>query len=283
MADTTLPTPVPATLPSPIQRESAFVRNLRAMLMVWRRDIIRLFRMPTRIISGVAQPLLFLFVLGAGLESAIGAQGAAGVDYQQYLFPGILAMSVITSALFSAIAIVWDREFGFLREMLVAPVTRGTLVFGKALGGGSVAVVQGLVLVLAAPLVGVSFTVQSFVQMVGFLLLLAFALTAFGIVVASRMERMESFQMVMALVMQPMIFLSGAIFPLDALPGWLAVLTRLNPATYGVDGIRRVVLPDTQPLTILGWVVPLWADAVITLGFGVVMLTMAVQLFGKTE
>jgi ABC-2 type transport system permease protein len=253
------------------------------MMMVWRRDIIRLFRMPTRIISGVAQPLLFLFVLGAGLENAIGAQGAAGVDYQQYLFPGILAMSVLTSALFSAIAIVWDREFGFMREMLVAPVSRGSLVFGKALGGGSVAVVQGLVLVVAAPFVGVSFTVVSFLEMVGFLLLLAFALTAFGIVIASRMERMESFQMVMALVLQPMLFLSGAIFPLEALPTWLAVITRLNPATYGVDAIRRVVLPEAAPLTLFDWVVPLWADAAITLSFGVAMLALAVRLFGKTE
>jgi ABC-2 type transport system permease protein len=283
MADAAVPAPVPATLPSEVRHEGAFVRNFRAMMMVWRRDIIRLFRMPTRIISGVAQPLLFLFVLGAGLENAIGAQGAAGVDYQQYLFPGILAMSVLTSALFSAIAIVWDREFGFMREMLVAPVSRGSLVFGKALGGGSVAVVQGLVLVVAAPFVGVSFTVVSFLEMVGFLLLLAFALTAFGIVIASRMERMESFQMVMALVLQPMLFLSGAIFPLEALPTWLAVITRLNPATYGVDAIRRVVLPEAAPLTLFDWVVPLWADAAITLSFGVAMLALAVRLFGKTE
>jgi ABC-2 type transport system permease protein len=266
-----------------MHHEGAVVRNMRAILMVWRRDIIRLFRMPTRIISGIAQPLLFLFVLGAGLEAAIGAQGAAGVSYQQYLFPGILAMSVLTSALFSAIAIVWDREFGFMREMLVAPVSRSSLVLGKALGGGSVAVVQGLVLVVFAPIVGVSFTVLSFFEMVFFLLLLAFSLTAFGIVIASRMQRMESFQMVMALVLQPMLFLSGAIFPLNQLPDWLAVITRLNPATYGVDAIRRVVVPDATPLTILDWVVPLWADAVITLGFGVAMLTLAIKLFGKTE
>jgi ABC-2 type transport system permease protein len=285
MADTTIPVPssVPTTAPSEMQHEGTVIRNVRAMLMVWRRDIIRLFRMPTRIISGIAQPLLFLFVLGAGLEAAIGAQGAAGVSYQQYLFPGILAMSVLTSALFSAIAIVWDREFGFMREMLVAPVSRSSLVLGKALGGGSVAVVQGLVLVVFAPIVGVSFTVASFFEMVLFMLLLAFSLTAFGIVIASRMQRMESFQMVMALVLQPMLFLSGAIFPLTALPAWLAVITRLNPATYGVDAIRRVVVPDAAPLTILDWVVPLWADAVITLGFGIAMLTLAIQLFGKTE
>jgi len=281
MADAALSTPLPAT--TPIRREGAMVRNLRAVLMVWVRDLIRLKRPPTRIVTGVAQPLLFLFVLGAGLEHLIGTQRAGGVNYQQYLFPGILAMSVLTSSLFSAIAIVWDREFGFMREMLVAPVSRSTLVFGKALGGGSVAVVQGLILVFAAPIVGVDLTVGSFFAMVGFLLLLAFALTSFGIVVASRMQRMESFQMVMALVLQPMIFLSGAIFPLVDLPKWLAVVTRLNPATYGIDAIRRVLLPNIAPLTIFGWVVPLWADALITLAFGTTMLTLAVRLFAQTE
>jgi ABC-2 type transport system permease protein len=283
MAETTMQTDIPATAPVETHRDGPFIRNVRAAMMVWRRDIIRLFRMPTRLISGIAQPLLFLFVLGAGLEAAIGDRGAAGVDYQQYLFPGILAMSVITSALFSSMAIVWDREFGFMREMLVAPVSRSTLVLGKALGGGTVSVVQGIVLVAVAPVVGVSFSVGSFFAMLGLLLLLAFALTAFGIVIASRMQRMESFQMVMALVMQPMIFLSGAIFPLVALPAWLGVITRLNPATYGVDAIRRVVLPNAAPLTIFDWIVPIWADALITLTFGAVMLALAVKLFAKTE
>ena len=282
MAETALPAHLDRAS-SELRRQGPIARNRRAVLMVWRRDVIRLFRMPTRIISGIAQPLLFLFVLGAGLENAIGSRGAAGLDYQQYLFPGILAMSVLTSALFSAIAIVWDREFGFMREMLVAPVSRATLVLGKALGGGTVSVVQGVVLVAVAPLVGVSLSVGSFFAMLGLLLLLAFSLTAFGIVIASRMQRMESFQMVMALVMQPMLFLSGAIFPLVALPDWLGVVTRLNPATYGVDAIRRVVLPSAAPLTLFDWVVPIWADALITLTFGAAMLTLAVKLFAKTE
>jgi ABC-2 type transport system permease protein len=282
MADTVLPA-FPATTPIGTHQNGPLVRNARAIVMVWMRDLIRLKRTPTRIVTGIAQPLLFLFVLGAGLQHLIGAQRAGGVDYQQYLFPGILAMSVLTSALFSAIAIVWDREFGFMREMLVAPVSRSSLVFGKALGGGSVAVVQGLILVVVAPLVGVHLTVGRFFAMLGFLLLLAFALTAFGIVIASRMQRMESFQMVMALVLQPMLFLSGAIFPLVALPKWLGVITRLNPATYGIDAIRRVLLPQIAPLTIFDWTVPLWADALFTLIFGTLMLTVAVQLFAKTE
>src|ERR1700683_1436424 len=137
MADAVLPARLPASAPL-IRREGALLRNVRAVQMVWIRDLIRLKRTPTRIVTGIAQPLLFLFVLGAGLEHLIGSQRAGGVNYQQYLFPGILAMSVLTSALFSAIAIVWDREFGFLREMLVAPVRRSSLVLGKALGGGSV-------------------------------------------------------------------------------------------------------------------------------------------------
>lgn len=281
MADAVLPA-VATTTPI-THREGPLVRNIRAIGMVWIRDLIRLKRTPTRIVTGIAQPLLFLFVLGAGLQHLIGTQRAGGVNYQQYLFPGILAMSVLTSALFSAIAIVWDREFGFMREMLVAPVSRASLVFGKALGGGSVAVVQGVILVVVAPLVGVDLTVGRFFAMLGFLLLLAFALTAFGIVIASRMQRMESFQMVMALVLQPMLFLSGAIFPLVALPKWLGVVTRLNPATYGIDAIRRVLLPNIAPLTIFSWTVPLWADALFTLLFGVLMLSLAVRLFAKTE
>ena len=152
MADAALPRTVTAPAPLPVRRAGYLRRSLRAIRMVWVRDLIRLRRTPTRIVTGVAQPLLFLFVLGAGLEHLIGPQRAGGVNYQQYLLPGILAMSVLTSSLFSAIAIVWDREFGFMREMLVAPVSRSALVFGKALGGGSVAVLQGLILVVVAPI-----------------------------------------------------------------------------------------------------------------------------------
>jgi ABC-2 type transport system permease protein len=167
---------------------------------------------------------------------------------------------------------------------LVAPVSRTGLVLGKAVGGGSIAVVQGLILLFAAPLVGVSLTPFEFVQMFGLLLLLAFALNAFGIVIASRMQRMEGFQMVMTLVVNPMLFLSGAIFPTEGLPTWLTVLTRLNPVTYGVDPIRRVMLgDDAVPLTWGDWVVPIWLEVLIVLTLGVAMLALAVRSFRKTE
>jgi ABC-2 type transport system permease protein len=273
-----------AGAPVSTRREGRLARNLRTIGMVWQRELIRFVRSPARIVSGLAQPVLFLFVLGAGIEPLVGDRSAGGVDYQEFIFPGVVAMSVLFSSLFSAISIVWDREFGFLREMLVAPVSRTGLVLGKAVGSGTVAVLQGLVLLTAAPIVGVDLDPVEFVEMFGLLLLLAFALNAFGIVIASRMQRMESFQMVMSLVINPMLFLSGAIFPLEGLPTWLEVATRVNPATYGVDPIRRVMLgSDAAPLTFGDWVVPIWIEVLIVLALGTAMLAIAVRSFRKTE
>jgi ABC-2 type transport system permease protein len=272
------------TAPAPaVSRRGALHRNIRTIGMVWERELIRFRRSSARIITGLAQPVLFLFILGAGLSRAIGNTGAAGVEYQQYLFPGVIAMSVLFTSLFSAISIVWDREFGFLREMLVAPVSRTALVLGKAVGGGSVSVAQGLILLLAAPIVDVDLGFVELVQMVGLLLLLAFSLTAFGIVMASRMQRIESFQVVMSLVVNPMLFLSGAIFPLEGLPDWLHWATRINPATYGVDPIRRVVLGDAGALTINGEIVPIWTEVLVVLALGSAMLALAVRSFRQAE
>jgi ABC-2 type transport system permease protein len=266
------------------RRGGRIARNLATITMVWQREMIRFFRMPSRIITGLAQPLIFLFILGAGLDPLVGDRTAGGIDYQEFIFPGVIAMSILFSSLFSAISIVWDREFGFLREMLVAPVSRVGLVLGKAVGGGSIAVVQGLILLIAAPLIGVTLNPLEFVEMFGLLLLLAFSLNAFGIVIASRMQRMEGFQMVMTLVVNPMLFLSGAIFPTEGLPTWLEVLTRLNPVTYGVDPIRRVMLgSDASPLTWGGWVVPIWLEVLIVLTLGTAMLAIAVHRFRQTE
>jgi ABC-2 type transport system permease protein len=276
------PTPVSAA-GATAHRQATLTRNGRTIGMVWQRELIRLRRTPTRIITGLAQPIIFLFIMGAGLGQLIQQGVPGGFDYQQFLFPGILSMSIITSALFSAVSIVWDREFGFMREMLVAPVSRTSIVLGKALGGGTVAVVQGLILIVAAPIVGVDLTVGRLFLLVVSLLLLAYAMTAFGMVMATRIERMESFQMVMTLVMQPMIFLSGAVFPLQNLPTWLSVITHLNPATYAVDLVRRSVLPDAPGVEIAGWVVPMWAEALLVLAIGTALLALAVRLFSKTD
>lgn len=255
----------------------------RAVKVVWKRELIRFRRNKPRIVTSLAQPILFLFVLGTGLSHLI--PGGSGFDFRTFMFPGVISMTILFTAIFSAVSIVWDREFGFLREMLVAPVSRAGLVLGKAAGSGTVAAAQGLILLIAAPIVGVHLDAIQIIEVIPLLVLLAFSLTAFGIVIASRMQRMESFQMVMGLVVNPMLFLSGAIFPLTGLVTWLAVVTRLNPATYGIDPIRRVMLggQDAAPLTINGWVVPIWTEVLIVLTLGIAMLALAVRSFQKTE
>jgi ABC-2 type transport system permease protein len=273
------------TVPSPTAtgRRGSFGRTMRAVGIVARRELIRLRRMPGRVIAGFAQPLLYLLVLGAGMANLVGHGGINGATYQQFIFPGVIAMSVIATSLFAAIAIVWDREFGFMREMLVAPVSRAVLVGGKASGGMVVAVTQGLVLVVLAPFVDVHLSVVKVIELLGALALLAYAMTAVGILLASRMKRLESFQMVMALALQPMVFLSGAIFPLQRLPGWFAALCAINPAAYGVDLARRALLGSSFALTVNGHVVPVWVDVTILLAVGTALLVAATKILGTVE
>jgi ABC-2 type transport system permease protein len=279
-----------AGIDRPLTRTSPIRSELRTIAMVWERELIRFVRNRTRILTGLIQPLLFLFVLGYGMSSLVGS--TAGFDFKKFMFPGIVAMSVVTTAIFSAISIVWDREFGFLREMLVAPVRRSSLVVGKTLGGASVATVQGTIMLVLAPLIGVHLTPLLVVQVIGLELLMAVALTAFGVFVASRISRIEGFQVVMQLVLLPMLFLSGALFPLNNLPKWLTVLTRINPLTYAVAPLRQVVfeaqsIPPaaaarfSSQVTLFGHVLSIWTEVTIVVVFFAVFFALAVRGFSK--
>lgn len=286
----------PAVAPRRPSRPPAVRASLRTeartAAMVWRRELIRFTRQRARIVTGLVQPVLFLFVLGIGLAPLVGQTG--GVDFTQFVFPGVVAMSVVTTAIFSGASVVWDREFGFLREMLVAPVSRAALVVGKAAGGATVATLQGTVMLALAPFVGVRLTPLLVVQVLGAALLMAFALTTFGVFVASRITRMESFQVVMQFLLLPMIFLSGAMFPLAGLPTWLAALTRLNPLTYAVDPLRRLVfaVQDVPAaalerfgtgVTLFGRTLPVIVELGVVAGFAAVFLGLAVRSFGRPE
>ena len=151
-------------------------------------------------------------------------------------------MAILFSAVFGAMSIVWDREFGFLKEILVAPIDRSAVAIGKALGGATQAIIQGLILLILAPVIGIQLTVGSVLLLLPFLFVLAFALSALGVALASRMRSMQGFQVVMNFLVMPMFFLSGSLFPLTGLPEWMTVLTRLDPVTYGMDPIRRILL-----------------------------------------
>lgn len=269
------------TAPSPQSAVGGFVR---AVYIVWWRDVIRYGRDRVRLAASLAQPLLYLLIFGSGLSASLGAgfAGSSGMTYTQFMYPGIISMAILFTSIFAAMGIVWDREFGFLKELLVAPIERSAIAVGKALGGATQAVFQGAILLVLAPLVGVSLTVTSALLLLGFMSALAFGLSAMGVAIAARMRSMQGFQMVMNFLMMPMFFLSGALFPLVGLPGWMTVLTRLDPASYGIDPIRRTLLGEPAErlaLTIADQPVPIAAEVGVMLVFGLVFLAIAARSF----
>src|ERR1700733_1846758 len=244
-------------------------------------------------VSNLVLPLLFLFVLGSGLQQ-LSAASTHGVNLKTFIYPGILCIAVMFTAMFSAASIVWDREFGFLREMMVAPIRRSSIVIGKCLGGATVAGFQGVIVICLAGLVHVPYDPVLILGIFVLQLLLAFAITAFGVMIAVRIKQMQSFMGVMQMIVMPMFFISGALFPANGLPGWLTVLNRIDPLTYAVDPMRRLVFShlNISPLarhaldpglTWWGYHVPALLEAGVILGLGPVMLGIAIWEFSSTE
>jgi ABC-2 type transport system permease protein len=265
--------------------------DLRGIKVVWQRELIRFWRDRLRIVTSLLQPMIFLFVLGGGLAS-IASGGTEGVDLRTFMFPGALAMAVLFTAMFSAASVVWDREYGFLREMLVAPVRRGSIVLGKCFGGATVAGFQGVLVMALAPLVHVPYSVSMIAEVLALQLLLAFMITAFGVMAAVQISQMQAFMALMQMVVMPLLFLSGALFPLSGLPHWLAVLNRLDPLTYAVNPIRTAVFNhlDLTPaataallpgITWFGWQVPIAVQVGVVVVFAMAMLGIAITQFKR--
>jgi ABC-2 type transport system permease protein len=271
------------------------IASLRAVYIIWYRDILRYWRDRWRLVASLAQPLLFLVVFGSGLSSSLGGGlfgGGRGLSYMQFMFPGIIGMSILFTSIFGAMSIVWDREFGFLKEVLVAPIDRWAVAIGKALGSTTQAMIQGLIILVLAPFIGVKLSFLTVLEVIPLAALLAFGLSSLGVAIASMMRSLQGFQVVMNFLMMPMFFLSGALFPLTNLPGWMTVLTRLNPASYGIDPLRRVVLSDSGlsnalvdriGLTIGGRLLPIPLEVGIVFAFGLVMLSIAVVSFQRRD
>jgi ABC-2 type transport system permease protein len=260
-------------------------RNIKGAYTIWYRDVIRFSRDRPRIIAALAQPMLYLFVFGTGLGSAMSGSRAGAVDFRQFMFPGTLAMTVLFTAIFSAISIVWDREFGFLKEVMVAPVSRTAVALGKVAGGATVAMFQGVVALLLAPVVGVKLSIDQIVSIVGLMLLLATVMTSFGILIAARQKSMEGFQMMMNFLLMPMFFLSGAFFPLRGVPPWMAWLATIDPVTYGVDSLRQVVLRRSVSADLLGalTVHPMATNVFVMALLSVAFIIPAVWQFGRQD
>jgi ABC-2 type transport system permease protein len=267
--------------------------EVRAVKIVWRRELIRFQKDRMRIVTSLVQPLLFLFVLGSGLQQ-LSAASTDGVDLKTFIYPGVLCISVMFTGMFSAASIVWDREFGFLREMMVAPVRRSSIVIGKVFGGATVASLQGLILLALAWAVHVPYSVGLILGVFALQLLLAFSITAFGVMIAARITQIQSFMGVMQMIVTPMFFISGALFPSGDLPGWLSLLNRLDPITYAVTPMRTLVFNNLDlsaeashtlnpPITWFGWEVPIALQVFMIFALGMVMLGIAIAEFNAGD
>jgi ABC-2 type transport system permease protein len=240
---------------------------------IWLRSMKRFVRSKSRIFGSIAMPLFLLLFLGLGLNSVVNAS-SLGQEYVMFLVPGMVAMSVLFSSIFSGLQIIWDKQFGFLKETLVAPVTRLEIMLGQTAGGATTSVLQGLILMVFSVLIGLR--IQNpigFFIALAFMVLVGIGFTAFGIAIASRMEDMTGFQLVMNFVIFPLFGLSGALFPISSLPGWLVPITLFDPLTYGVEGIRF-------GLTGVSQISPVVCAAVVA-GFAVAMTVIGSFLFRK--
>ena len=273
--------------------ERSWHSELRAVKIVWRRELIRFTGDRMQMVMWLIQPLLFLFILGSGLQT-LSAASTDGVDFRTFIFPGVLCMAAMLSGIFSASSLVWDRELGFLREMIVAPVSRASIIVGKCLGGATIASSQGVVVLALAGLVGVPYDPTLILGVFGLLLLISYTMTAFGVLVAVRIKRAQTFTYVMQMFVIPMLFVSGAFFPVSGLPTWLGVLNRIDPLTYAVDPMRQLVFNHLEiseearrtldpGVSWFGWHLPPLFEAGMVLLLGLALMGVAIRQFSRTE
>ena len=223
--------------------------------------------------------VLFLFVLGSGLASSFQVfGGGGGQEFLRFMFPGIIGMTVLFTSFFSAMSIIWDREFGFLKEVLVSPISRASIVIGKNLGGSTIALIQGAIIIVFSPLVNVGITFISVLKLLPVMFLVASSVSSMGIALAARLKTMQGFQVLTNFILMPMFFLSGALFPLVNLPQWMVFVTRINPLSYGIDAMRFVLLEDKALQAF-----PLYVDLTVTASFAFVMTVLAIFLLSRQD
>lgn len=258
----------------------------RGIWVVSYRELLRFIQERSRLISSFGMPLIFLVVFGAGFGRMIGTV-VPGVDYIQFMYPGILAMTVLMNSLMSGISIVWDREFGFLKEILVSPLDRRSILLGKATGSALVAIMQGGIMLVLAPFLGVSVTVLMVLKLIPIIFAVSISISSLGLLVASRMKSQQGFQMVIQLLIMPLIFLAGVFYPVNNVPVVMEVISKINPLTYGVDAIRQVFLGSESSysigITIFSHTMSILDDILVVIVLGVVLMSAAVWAFNRSE
>jgi ABC-2 type transport system permease protein len=238
---------------------------------IWLREMIRFIRARSRIISSLALPFFWLVFIGVGFGSSFELPG---MNYINFLAPGIVGMIILFTSIFSGVSVIWDRQFGFLKEILVAPVSRTSIMLGKTLGGATVALINGLIMLAIASCLGVvPLGIGIFSAMV-FMVLTAMCFVSIGLIIASYMRSMEGFQMIMSFIIMPIFFLSGALFPIQNTPVWMQTISRLDPLSYGVDGLRDALTG--------GGIFPLWLNLSVLAGFSLVLVMLGGYIFRKS-
>ena len=247
---------------------------MRTIYILWLRQIKKYLRSPSRIIGSLGQPILYLVALGYGLGSIYSKAGAG--NYIEFLAPGIIGMSVLFTAIFSGIEIIWDKQFGFLKETLVAPVSRFNIMLGRTLGGATVASLQGVIVLLLSMIVGFRLhNLSLIVPAIIFIFLTALLFTALGTAVASRLSDMQGFQLIMNFLVMPIFFLSGALFPLTNLPKILEIVTRIDPLSYGIDGLRGTLINAAN--------FSLWTDFGVMFILSLILVGLGAYFFSRIE
>jgi ABC-2 type transport system permease protein len=261
--------------------------TLRGTWVVSYREILRYVTERSRIVSSLAMPLLLLVVFGAGFTNVIGGM-APGIDYLQFMYPGIIAITVLTTSLFAGISVVWDREYGFLREILVAPISRTGIVMGKAIGATLQASLQVALMLILAPLLGVTLSAEIIIGLIPMIVILSLGLAGLGIMLASFMRSQQGFQTMMQIIIFPLIFLAGVFFPVNDVPVWMEVISKVNPLTYGVDAIRQVFLGSQVGAVGLGVTIgehtfTMAQDIFVVAVMSTITLTGAIWAFNRQE
>ena len=270
---------------------------IRGTWVVAYRELLRFFTERTRMFSSLVMPLIFLAIFGAGFQNLI-PNLAPGINFLKFVYPGIIAMTVLQSSIFSGISIVWDREFGFLKEILVAPLGRSGIVLGKVMGAAAIALMQAIIMLILAPFLGVSLTPAIVAALIGSVIVIAMSLSGLGVLIASRMRSQQGFQVIIQVVIFPLMFLSGVFFPVNNVPAWMSVISKINPVTYGVDAVRHIVLgkelsaisgilgqSTNSPLgvTVFGHTMAPGQDIGVVAVIGVILLAVAIWSFSRQD
>lgn len=287
--NTLLDAPTTERVPVDPARGPRIPRGIRSVALLWRREMLRLRHNPLRLAMGLLTPLLFLVVLGTGLDAASSNLGKAQLnDYRAFLFPGALIMSVQAPAIAAGVSLVWDRRLGVLRQMLVSPFPRSSIVFGLALGGATTGAIYGLMVLSVGGIAGIRYTPMLLVVLLE-ALLVSLLFTVLGLLAAVTIQKIDTFQVVVSLSMMPMMFFSGALFPPNGLPGWLSIVVKLNPLTYGVDAIRRtlpgpdVLTSERTQLLIGDWHPPIVAELGLLAAITAVAIGVAAHRFSRAR